>query len=184
MSRNGKNNKGGRPKGKKNPATLEKEAVLKVYRERIMRNADILFDSQVSIAQGIQFLFKIEKEWIQTGKNKGFWKNKKPILVEDKEEIRAFLERRLEQGDPQDDSNSGATYYFITTKEPNNFAIDSMLDRAFGKPKADDTVIHLTLPQPILNLNKIMVAPKEMKAADVISSNDSHLQIRESKEAD
>ncbi len=24
-------------------------------------------------------------------------------------------------------------FYFITTKEPNNFAIDSMLDRTFGK---------------------------------------------------
>jgi hypothetical protein len=33
-----------------------------------------------------------------------------------------------------DENDPNATYYFLTTKEPNNMAIDSMFNRAFGKP--------------------------------------------------
>jgi hypothetical protein len=43
-----------------------------------------------------------------------------------------------------DDQDEGATYYFITAKEPRNDAIDSLRNRVFGKPteslKIDGTV--------------------------------------------
>ncbi len=129
---NGK--KGGRPKGKKNPATLEKEAVIAAFRQRAMKIASNIFDKQLVLINGQQFLYKIEKEWIATGK-KGFWRNKKPELVESESEIRDYLENLAykSNGDLEDENDPGATYYFITTKEPNNQAIDSMLDRTFGK---------------------------------------------------
>lgn len=124
---NGK--KGGRPKGKKSASTLEKEAVLAAFRTRVMRSADILFNSQITLAKGQTFLYKIEKYWETAGKTKVLRK-KKPQLVTAQWEIEAYLHGELNDGDLDDYE---ATYYFITTKEPNNQAADSLLDRAFGK---------------------------------------------------
>ena len=56
--------------------------------------------------------------------------------MESETEIRGYLENLAENDgeytldDPNDPS---ATYYFITTKEPDNRAIDSILNRVFGK---------------------------------------------------
>jgi hypothetical protein len=127
---NGK--KGGRPKGTKSAVTLEKEAVLKVFRERVMRSADILFNSQMSLARGQQFLYKIEKEFIKTPKG-GYYRNKKPRIVTNQEEIELYLEGAIKNGDMDCDYDPASTYYFLTTKEPNNQAAESLLDRALGK---------------------------------------------------
>jgi hypothetical protein len=129
---------GGRPKGTKSKKTLEKEAVLAAFRERAMRASGVLFDSQLTLARGQTFLYKIEKEWVSLGetkggKEKGYWKKLKPVLVESQTEIESYLEGMIEEGDPDDDQDRGATYYYLTTKEPNNNAIDSLLDRTFGK---------------------------------------------------
>ena len=139
-------------RGIKSASTLEKEKVLAGLKQRIMHNADLIFDSQLSLARGQQFLYKIEKEWIATGKgtNKGFWKPKKPELVESAEEIRAYLEQRVEEGEMEDDNDSGATYYYITVKEPVNQAIDSMFDRTFGKSTSNIDVTSGGKPIPIL----------------------------------
>lgn len=130
---NGK--KGGRPKGSKSASTIEREAVLAAFRDRVARNADILFDAQLTLARGQTFLYKIEKEWVDTGKGKGFYRKKKPRIVTAQWEIESYLEGEVSEGDPDDDQDPAATYYFLTTKEPSNFAIDSLLDRAFGKSK-------------------------------------------------
>jgi hypothetical protein len=124
---NGK--KGGRPKGSKSPATLEREAVQAALRQRTLRNADVLYDAQITLAKGQTFLYKIEKYYEGSGKNRVL-KRKKPQLVTSQYEIEDYLENRLDEGDLEDKE---ATYYFLTTKEPNNQAIDSMLDRALGK---------------------------------------------------
>lgn len=130
--KNGK--KGGRPKGARGIKTLEKEKVLAAVRERIMQNADLILDSQLSIARGVQFLYKIEKE-LQVGPKGGKrYVKSKPKLVTDQWEIEAYLEGKVDEGDMDDESDPDATYYFITTKEPNNMAMDSMFNRAFGKP--------------------------------------------------
>jgi len=113
--------KAGRPKGKKNKATLEKEAVLAVYRQKIMRNAGILFKSQLHLSTGVSYLYKWEK-----GKTR-------PTLVIDQEEIEEYI---IKENDPEraiKKVDKNAAYYFITTERPDNRAIDSMLDRTFGK---------------------------------------------------
>lgn len=107
----------GRKKGKKTQAVLDREATLTAYKNRIAKNATILFDAQISLAKGQQFLFKVGHI------------SKKPILVEDPQEISAYLDRMTHD----DLGAKDGYYYFITTKVPDKDAIDSMLDRAFGK---------------------------------------------------
>ncbi len=144
---NGK--KGGRPKGSKSPITIEKEAALKAFREKVYTLADSLLYNQLSLARGQTFLYKIEKYYETVGKSKVLRK-KKPKLVTAQWEIEAYLEGKIDEGEMEDFED---TYYFITTKEPNNQAIDSLLDRSFGKPSQNmdltsggeklDTLIYL-----------------------------------------
>src|SRR5690348_11430955 len=85
-------------KGKKNKKTLERELVLAGFKQRVMQTVDHLFDSQLTLARGLSFLYKIEKEFVSTGgvaKNgdkKGFWRPKKPVLVTSQAEIEEYLE--------------------------------------------------------------------------------------------
>lgn len=131
---------GGRPKGKKNKATLIQLAVKEKFSQRVLRLTDRLINAQASLAIGQTFLYKIEKEFIKTGTKKngeedGYWKNLQPKLVEAQSEIESYLEELAENnGDLSDDKDPTATYYFLTTKEPNNNAIDSLHNRVHGKP--------------------------------------------------
>jgi hypothetical protein len=127
---NGK--KGGRPKGKKSASTLEKEAVLKEFRQKILKSADVLFNAQLQIATGQTFLYKIEKEEIIGPKGGKSYRNKKPELVTSSWEIEEYLQG-VAEGDVNDDSDPNSVYYFLTTKPPDNKAIDSLLDRGLGK---------------------------------------------------
>lgn len=133
----GKRPGAGRKPGKKLPKTLERERVLEAIRQRTMKIADRIVDKQLVLVNGQQFLYRIDKTWVKTGKGEtsGYWKNEKPVLVESEGEIRDYLERLSDEanGDIEDDKDPGTAYYFITVKEPSNQAIDSMLDRTFGK---------------------------------------------------
>lgn len=133
MALGGRRPGAGRKKGSKSKATLEKEAVLKAYRERVMRSADLLFDAQMTLARGQTYLYKIEKE-LQVGPKGGKrYVSSKPKLVESQSEIEQYLEGLITEGDPDDENDPNATYYFLTTRDPDNRAIDSMLDRTFGR---------------------------------------------------
>lgn len=127
---NGK--KGGRPKGKKSQATLEKEAVLAAYRQRVLSFTDTLLNAQLTLARGMTYLYKITKKNIGTARNPRYV-NEKPALVTSQVEIEAYLEKQIEEGDMYDEKDPAATYYFLTTKDPDGSAIDSMMNRTFGK---------------------------------------------------
>lgn len=123
----------GRKKGKKTAKTLEREATLRAFRDRVMQHADILFNAQLTLARGQTFLFKIEKE-LQLGHKGGKrYVSSRPKLVTDQQEIEDYLAGNIESGDENDENDPQATYYYITSKEPNNQAIDALLDRTFGK---------------------------------------------------
>lgn len=125
--------KGGRPKGRKNQATLEKEAILREYRQKVLQAADILFGSQLHLARGVTYLYKIEKE-LQIGPKGGKkYVKSKPKLVTEQWEIESYLMGNIVDGDVGNDQDPDATYYFLTTEKPDNRAIDSMLDRTFGR---------------------------------------------------
>lgn len=109
---------GGRPVGAKSHTTIEREAIMAQVRTRIGNQAQRLIDAQMSIALGQQFLYKIHTN------SKGV--KERAELITDEWQIRAYLNGEL-------DNNTDSDYYFITTKEPLNTAIDSLFDRTFGK---------------------------------------------------
>jgi hypothetical protein len=113
---NGK--KGGRPKGSLNQATIEKKEAEKQFIDRVVKSVDRLFNAQISIAEGCSYLYRIE----QIGE--GNKKREEHVLVTDPDEIKKYLD-----GETED------SYYYITTKTPDNKAIDSLMDRAFGKAR-------------------------------------------------
>ena len=106
---------GGRRTGSKNKSTLEREAVLERIKQRVFAATDVLINAQLSIAQGVSYLYRVERD--QDGKFSG-----KPVLVTDREEIEDYL-----AGDDNGD------YRYITTERPDNKAINSLFDRAYGK---------------------------------------------------
>ena len=118
--------KGGRPFGKKNKVTIEKEKALEIFNNRVYSVVSNLFDSQLSLAKGQQFLFRIDTETDSQGKKT----KQKPVLVENPDEIASYIES-IECGTDLDSES----YYYITTKEPVNQSIDSLMNRAFGRPK-------------------------------------------------
>jgi hypothetical protein len=72
------------------------------------------------LARGVSYLYKIK---FITDK-KGRKRKTNPILVTDPEEIKDYLAGRYE---------ANAEYRYIATDKPDNRAIDSMLDRVWGK---------------------------------------------------
>lgn len=162
---NGK--KGGRPKGIKDPQTLEREKVQEAINQRIFNIADSLITPQVSLAKGQQFLYKIEKTKIVGSKGGISYRNEKPQLVTSELEIQDYLDNLTEEtnGDIEEDTDPEATYYFITTKEPNNMAIDSLLNRTLGKPKEslDVTTKGESIQSPSLSSEVISEAKRLLK---------------------
>lgn len=124
----------GRPKGRLNQSTLDAMAVKKAYQDRIRKNADKLFNAQLSLAQGTQMLFVIHTD------SKG--RRGKPELVTDVDIISRFLDENegmdgtMKVTDYADGSECD-DYFFLTTKLPDSRTISDMLDRAMGKPDAN-----------------------------------------------
>lgn len=112
----------GRPLHSKNPETIEREAVKKVFQDRVAKNADKLFNAQLDLAIGEKYLMVI------TTTGQGSKQKRETTVVTDIETIKQFL-------DSEEDPNFGEEneYYFMSTKPANNMALDSLLNRSFGK---------------------------------------------------
>ena len=100
----------GRPKGAKGKTTLEKEMALAAFKERVMKAMFPLLDSQMNLAKGCQYLYRVDGVG-------------KATLVTNPEEIQEYFEGKTDE----------EKRYLITTEKPDNKAIDSLLDRTFGK---------------------------------------------------
>ena len=123
MAKGGKRPGAGMPKGTKIKRTLEKERVLAGYRQRVMQHADSLFNAQYTKAIGSIQVFRIDEIDLGEGKTK-----KVHTLVTEPEEIKEVL-------DATANGERTEGVYFVTEILPDNKAIDSMLDRTFGKPQ-------------------------------------------------
>lgn len=121
MAQGGKREGAGKKKGIPQKRTLEKLAVLSAFRQRVMTHADNLFHAQYAKAVGSIQIFRIDEIEIGEGKTK-----KVHTLVTETEEIKAVL-------DATANGESTEGVYFVTEIPPDNKAIDSMLDRTFGK---------------------------------------------------
>lgn len=116
----------GRPKGSKNKETLEIDKARRALRERIMRNLEPIITAQLALAKGVSYVYRIEKTYDKKDK----LTKVEHVLVEDPYEIKEFL-------DEHEGMNGvvGEDYYYITTKAPDNRALDSLIDRLFGKAR-------------------------------------------------
>lgn len=124
---------GGRPIGSRSFTTQMREAMINEIRGRTHDVTKNLFNAQLTLAVGMTFLYKIEKEKIVGPKGGISYRSKAPQRVTEIWEIESYLDDVVrEQNGESIDEEEGATYYFITTKEPNNQAIDSLLDRTLG----------------------------------------------------
>lgn len=109
----------GRPKGSMNEATKERLAIKHAFQERVAQHADQLFNAQFNLATGEQYL--MWKHKIGSGT-----KERTVVeIVDDLEIIKDYLDDKLATTDDE--------YYYISTKPANGIAIDSLLDRSFGK---------------------------------------------------
>lgn len=128
----------GRPQGSMNPETIERMKTKAAFISRVNKNADRLFNSQFNLATGEQYLM-----WKHTV-GSGAKARTVVEVIEDIETIKAYLDDTLDVGNDE--------YYYISTKPANGFAIDSLLNRSFGKAeeKIDHTTNGKDLPTPIL----------------------------------
>ncbi len=143
MAKGGARPGAGRKPGGKNETTLEKDRTLAMLRQRILTNAQSLFNAAKSAAVGNQYLYKIVTRYVGKGKNRSRVRSA-PQLVRDPVEIANYIDQldRENRGDEiPDEEKDHNTYYFISTKEPNIKAIEDLFNRAFGKPKEE---LHLS----------------------------------------
>ena len=122
-------------KGGANRSALYVETRLKnwEYRKKILSVADVLFRESLHNARGRSFLYKIEKELVVGPRGGKKYIAKRPALVTSEVEIEEYLAGIVENGDLENDNDPNSVYYYITTERGDQRAIDSMLDRAFGK---------------------------------------------------
>ncbi len=117
-------NPAGKPAGIPNKRTIERKIVEQEFKDRILFNIQDLLTAQLNIAKGTSYLYKIV--YHQQGTKS---ERKEHILVTDPIEIKDFLDEL--QGDV--DGILEDTYYYIATKQPDNRALDSLMDRVFGR---------------------------------------------------
>lgn len=112
----------GRPKHSKNPKTIEREEAARQFKERVATNVDRLFNAQLDKALGEKYLMVI------TTTGEGAKQKRETTIVIDPETIKSFL-------DSGEDPKFGEQneYYFISTKPADNMALDSLLNRSFGR---------------------------------------------------
>lgn len=112
-----KNN--GRKAGSMNKTTMESKLAKKAFIERVNKNVDKLFNSQLDLAVGEKYLMVVKTI------GKGSKQRRETSIVTDPDLIKEYLDEELDNTDEE--------YYFMTTKPANNQALDSLMNRSFGK---------------------------------------------------
>lgn len=126
----------GRKKGKAKK-TIEREQILEMAKNIVAGRTRTLIDTQTLLAVGTIKVFVIRSHWEGQGKNRRKVKSK-PELVSNEEDIIKVIDYEYGEGEnPSDDDE----YFFVTTKEPDNQAINALLDRTFGKPTENKTLV-------------------------------------------
>jgi hypothetical protein len=116
---------GGRPKNRKNNKTIEREAAREAHQQLVLENLRPLFQKQLLLAMGTTYVYRIDRH------GKGSTLRIEHVLLENPREIADALDV-LANHDPNGDEE-GNGFVYISTKPPENRAIDSLLDRTLGK---------------------------------------------------
>lgn len=141
----------GRPKGSKDAATITREAAAKVFKDRVAKSVDKLFNSQLDLATGEKYLMVIHTN------GRGSRIKRETTIVTDVELIKQYLDGEL--------ADTESDYYFMTTKPANNQALEGMLNRSFGK--ASETLDVTSNGETMSNI--IMMPPKQPEQYDANS---------------
>lgn len=138
----GKKNGGARPgagkkKGTKHQSTIDREKILEEAKNIIAGRTRKLIDTQTILAMGAIKIYKIHYHWEGSAKKRTLIKDK-PEIVDNDEEIIHVIDWEFgsgAMGNPSDHNNEDEEYdyYFVMTKEPDNQALNSLMDRTFGK---------------------------------------------------
>ena len=132
----------GKPPGTQNKKTIDKKVAEEEFKNRILLNIQDLLTSQMNIAKGTSYLYKI----VTHKGAKGGEGRKEHILVTDPYEIKDFLDE-LEGESGVNPNTDNDDYYYISTEQPDNRALDSLINRVFGKPKENiDLVVGTKFP--------------------------------------
>ena len=127
-------------RGTKSQKVIDRARVLDQWRKRASKIADKLLSAQTLVAMGTHTLMRIDEVIAYRDKGgtnkdgstkKSKYVTKKFTVVDTPSEIERVLNKFA------DIDGSGiidGKYYFITHKEPQNNAIDSILNRTFGRP--------------------------------------------------
>lgn len=124
--------------GKRGPdkVTLTKEQAYREVQQKIIERSMKLTNAQTMLGLGTIKVFRIDAHYEMFGKVRKLVKDK-PKIVKDDKEIISVLDHEYGDGeDPSDIENDLEKYpkfYFVETKDANNQAIDSQLNRLFGK---------------------------------------------------
>lgn len=139
---------GGRPKGVKNAATIERDVARQEFAQLVLQRIKPLFHSQLSLAHGVQFVYRID---VHGG---GPNTRVEHVLLEDPIEIAAALDTIANEDPNGDLDNQRHGYVYITARAPENKAIDSLYDRVFGKAQqsVDHTTLGEKMPTPLLHV--------------------------------
>ena len=137
-------------------ASEEKRIAKEHLRQRVLKAHDNLINAQMSIALGSHYLFKITFDPDTNRKSK-------PQLVTDPKEMEDYLAGNTDQS---------TEYYFLMAEKPDNRAIDSLFDRAFGKPQTP------TEDQPDATDDMGVIAyPTLLPSSEELSNLSQHDQI-------
>ncbi len=134
-NKGGKRPGAGRKKGSLNKTTIERNKVLDLAKDIIAGRTRKLIDTQSVLAMGALKVFCIRSHWEGSGKNKKLIRDK-AFLVENEEDIIKILDYEYGDGEDPNKHEHGEDwdYFFVVTKDPENNAINSLLDRTFGRP--------------------------------------------------
>lgn len=124
----------GRPKGAMSVQAITKDLALKRFNERVAKSTDALFNAAKTVAMGVMYIYRLDEEEHQK-KDGTKYTIKTPKLVTDPDEIAEAIDL-MENG-----GNGGENeYYYTTTEKPDIKAIDTLMNRTYGRPK--ETVEH------------------------------------------
>lgn len=113
----------------KHKKTLLLEEAYKQVQERLIQRSLKLIDTQTVIAHGTIKVYKMVSHFEGSGKNRKKVRGR-PEIVTNEDEIAAAIDYSYGDGDNPTDEDE---YFFVTTKDPDNKAIQSQVDRIFGK---------------------------------------------------
>lgn len=126
----GKRPGSGRKVGGENAETKRRRLLEAGFKERIAKHVDDIFNAQLNLATGTAYVYRIDEELGP----KGGVKSREHVLVTDPKEIkRALDENEFGSGQVTNLYTGESKYYYVSTKPPNNSALEGLLNRYFGK---------------------------------------------------